>query len=132
MTNVAGAILASAMTIRSRQTCGGKVKMPRLMGCTRRAAGWALVACVSLAIDAALAAGPAAEAIACPSGQMSAAGTCVTVEEAAARIEIIYLPASKLALAVSVTMGAKASLSGNLSTDLLKEIAAYLAPKAPL
>jgi hypothetical protein len=30
-----------------------------------------------------------------------------------------------------VTLNEKASLSGNLSTDLLKEIAAYLAPEAP-
>jgi D-alanyl-D-alanine carboxypeptidase len=43
-----------------------------------------------------------------------------------------YLPASKLAIAVSVTMGEKASLSGNLSTDVLKEIAAYLAPNTLL
>ena len=43
-----------------------------------------------------------------------------------------YLPASKVAIAVSVTLGEKASLDGNLSTDVLKEIAAYLAPEAPL
>jgi D-alanyl-D-alanine carboxypeptidase len=43
-----------------------------------------------------------------------------------------YLPANKLAIAVSVTFGDKASAGGNLSTDVLKEIAAYLAPKAPL
>lgn len=43
-----------------------------------------------------------------------------------------YLPASKLAIAVSVTLGENASLDGNLSTDVLKEIAAYLAPKAQL
>ena len=42
-----------------------------------------------------------------------------------------YLPSRKLALAVSVTLGEKAPLEGNLSTDLLKEIAAYLAPDAP-
>jgi len=42
-----------------------------------------------------------------------------------------YLPAQKLAIAVSVTLNEKASMSGNLSTDLLKEIAAYLAPEAP-
>ena len=42
-----------------------------------------------------------------------------------------YLPARKLAIAVSVTLGEKASQDGNLSTDLLKEIAAYLAPEAP-
>lgn len=43
-----------------------------------------------------------------------------------------YLPASKLAIAVSVTMDDGASAEGNLSTDVLKEIAAYLAPEAPL
>lgn len=43
-----------------------------------------------------------------------------------------YLPSRKLAIAVSVTLREKASLEGNLSTDLLKEIAAYLAPEAPL
>lgn len=42
-----------------------------------------------------------------------------------------YLPARKLAIAVSVTVGETASQDGNLSTDLLKEIAAYLAPEAP-
>lgn len=39
--------------------------------------------------------------------------------------------AQKLAIAVSVTLNEKASLSGNLSTNVLKEIAAYLAPEAP-
>jgi D-alanyl-D-alanine carboxypeptidase len=43
-----------------------------------------------------------------------------------------YLPSRKLAIAVSVTLKEKASLEGNLSTDVLKEIAAYLAPEAPL
>lgn len=43
-----------------------------------------------------------------------------------------YLPSHKLAIAVSVTMREKASMDGNLSTDVLKEIAAYLAPEAPL
>ena len=42
-----------------------------------------------------------------------------------------YLPARKLALAVTVTLDPGASLDGNLSTDVLKEIAAYLAPDAP-
>lgn len=42
-----------------------------------------------------------------------------------------YLPSRKLALAVSVTLKEKASLDGNLSTDVLKDIAAYLAPEAP-
>jgi D-alanyl-D-alanine carboxypeptidase len=44
---------------------------------------------------------------------------------------MVYLPAKKLAIAVSVTLKEKASMSGNLSTDLVKEIAAYLAPEAP-
>ena len=42
-----------------------------------------------------------------------------------------YLPSRKLAIAVSVTVGDKAA-EGNLSTDVLREIAAYLAPEAPL
>ena len=40
-----------------------------------------------------------------------------------------YLPSHKLAIAVSVTLREKASMDGNLSTDVLKEIAAYLAPR---
>ena len=44
---------------------------------------------------------------------------------------MVHLPAQKLAIAVSVTLKEKASMSGNLSTDLVKEIAAYLAPEAP-
>ena len=43
-----------------------------------------------------------------------------------------YLPARKLAIVVSTTMRPEASLEGNLSTDVLKAIAAYLAPEAPL
>jgi len=43
----------------------------------------------------------------------------------------VHLPAQKLAIAVSVTLKEKASMSGDLSTDLVKEIAAYLAPEAP-
>ena len=43
-----------------------------------------------------------------------------------------YLPARKLALAVTVTLDPGASLDGNLSTEVLKEIAAYLAPDAPM
>jgi D-alanyl-D-alanine carboxypeptidase len=43
-----------------------------------------------------------------------------------------YLPSHKLAVAVSATVREKASMDGNLSTDVLKEIAAYLAPEAPL
>jgi hypothetical protein len=42
-----------------------------------------------------------------------------------------YPPACKLAIDVSVTLGEKASQDGNLSTEVLKEIAAYLAPVAP-
>jgi hypothetical protein len=41
-----------------------------------------------------------------------------------------YLPAHKLAVAVSVTLKEGASIEGNFSTDLFKEIAAYLAPDA--
>jgi CubicO group peptidase (beta-lactamase class C family) len=44
---------------------------------------------------------------------------------------MVYLPARKLAIAVSVTLNEKAPMSGNLSTEVLKEIAAYLAPEAP-
>jgi hypothetical protein len=43
-----------------------------------------------------------------------------------------YLPSRKLAIAVSVTLKEKASLDGNFSTNVLKEIAAYLAPESPL
>lgn len=42
-----------------------------------------------------------------------------------------YLPSRKLAIAVSATLGPKASLDGNLSTTVLKEISTYLAPEAP-
>jgi CubicO group peptidase (beta-lactamase class C family) len=42
-----------------------------------------------------------------------------------------YLPSRKLAIAISVTLKEKASMEGNLSTDVFKEIAAYLAPDAP-
>lgn len=43
-----------------------------------------------------------------------------------------YLPSHKLAVAVSATVREKASMDGNLSTEVLKEIAAYLAPEVPL
>jgi hypothetical protein len=43
-----------------------------------------------------------------------------------------YLPARKLAIAVSVTVNEGASLEANLSTEVLKGIAAYLAPWAPM
>ena len=45
---------------------------------------------------------------------------------------MLYLPAQKLAIVVSVTVGAKATEEGNLSTVVLKEIAAYLAPDHPM
>jgi D-alanyl-D-alanine carboxypeptidase len=40
-----------------------------------------------------------------------------------------YLPSRKLAIAVAVTMDDGASAEGNLSTGVLEEIAAYLAPE---
>jgi hypothetical protein len=43
-----------------------------------------------------------------------------------------YLPSHRLTVAVSATVREKASMDGNLSTVVLKEIAAYLAPEAPL
>ncbi len=43
-----------------------------------------------------------------------------------------YLPSRKLAIAVSSTLGQKASLEGNRSTDLARDIAQYLAPERPL
>jgi D-alanyl-D-alanine carboxypeptidase len=43
-----------------------------------------------------------------------------------------YLPSHTLAIAVSVTVREQAATDGNLSTDVLKAIAAYLAPEAPL
>ncbi|MEQ1956434.1 serine hydrolase domain-containing protein [Mesorhizobium sp. CN2-181] len=43
-----------------------------------------------------------------------------------------YLPEGRMSLAVSVTMDAGASMEGNLSTDVFKKIASYLAPDAPL
>ena len=43
-----------------------------------------------------------------------------------------YLPSHKLAVAVSSTMNEKAELGSNFSVEILKEIAAYLAPEAPL
>jgi D-alanyl-D-alanine carboxypeptidase len=45
---------------------------------------------------------------------------------------MVYLPAQKLAIAVSVTEGAKATEEGNLSTVVLKDIAACLAPGHPM
>jgi D-alanyl-D-alanine carboxypeptidase len=42
-----------------------------------------------------------------------------------------YRPSHTLAIAVSVTVREQASTDGNLSTDVLKAIAAYLAPEAP-
>lgn len=43
-----------------------------------------------------------------------------------------YLPARKLAIVVSATMGEKAPGEGNLSTVVLKTIARYLAPDHPM
>ena len=43
-----------------------------------------------------------------------------------------YLPVQKLAIVVSVTEGPKATEEGNLSTVVLKQIAAYLAPDHPM
>lgn len=43
-----------------------------------------------------------------------------------------YLPVQKLAIVVSATTGQKALDEGNLSTVVLKEIAAYLAPDHPM
>lgn len=43
-----------------------------------------------------------------------------------------YLPARKLAIVASATMAPGAAPEGNLSTDLVKAIAAELAPEAPL
>lgn len=43
-----------------------------------------------------------------------------------------YLPSAKLAIAVAVTMDEGASPDGNLSTGVLKDIAAYLAPAHPM
>jgi hypothetical protein len=45
---------------------------------------------------------------------------------------MVYLPAQKLAIAVSVTMGQKAPEEGNLSTPIAREIAAFLAPEHPM
>lgn len=43
-----------------------------------------------------------------------------------------YLPSRKLAIVVSTTMQPGASQEGNLSTEVLRDIAAYFAPEAPL
>lgn len=43
-----------------------------------------------------------------------------------------YLPARKLAIAVTATLGEKASLAGNRAQDIAKQVAQYLAPEAPL
>jgi hypothetical protein len=43
-----------------------------------------------------------------------------------------YLPSRKLAVAVSVTAQQKSSLNGNLTTNVMKDIAAFLALEAPL
>jgi D-alanyl-D-alanine carboxypeptidase len=43
-----------------------------------------------------------------------------------------YLPSRKIAIAVSATVREKAATSGNLSSDVLKDIAPYLAPESPV
>ena len=43
-----------------------------------------------------------------------------------------YLKERKMALAVTTTLGEDASMEGNRSTDIVKQIAAYLAPDAPM
>jgi D-alanyl-D-alanine carboxypeptidase len=43
-----------------------------------------------------------------------------------------YLPSRKLAIAVSAIVNDGAPLEGNLSTEILKRIAAYFAPGVPL
>ncbi len=43
-----------------------------------------------------------------------------------------YLPSQRIAIAVSVTFQEKATPGPNRSMDIMKEIAAYLAPQAPL
>jgi CubicO group peptidase (beta-lactamase class C family) len=45
---------------------------------------------------------------------------------------VAYLPARKLAIATSVTLAAGNTTEKNLSTEVLKDIAAYLAPESPL
>ncbi len=45
---------------------------------------------------------------------------------------VAYLPSRKIAIATSVTVDAGNTAGGNLSTDVLRDIAAYLAPEAPL
>jgi hypothetical protein len=42
------------------------------------------------------------------------------------------LPSRQLVIAVSATVRGKAAPGGKLSTDVLKEVAAYLVPEAPL
>jgi CubicO group peptidase (beta-lactamase class C family) len=43
-----------------------------------------------------------------------------------------YLPARRLAIAASVTVGPEADPDHNYSTDIVKAIAAHLAPEAPM
>jgi D-alanyl-D-alanine carboxypeptidase len=42
-----------------------------------------------------------------------------------------YLPSRKIAIAGSATVRHKAATSSNLSTDVLKDMAVYLAPESP-
>ena len=62
----------------------------------------------------------------------STAGWCRTRRSPAMRRRWPTCRRRKLAIVVSTTMQPEASQEGNLSTDLLKEIAAALAPDAPL
>ena len=43
-----------------------------------------------------------------------------------------YLPSRKLAIAVSVTTEERASMDGNLAKEIARDVAAYMAPEAPL
>lgn len=43
-----------------------------------------------------------------------------------------YLPAEHITIAVTTTLGPKSDPSTNYSTDLAKQIAAYLAPNHPI
>ncbi|HVL21666.1 MAG TPA: serine hydrolase domain-containing protein [Amaricoccus sp.] len=45
---------------------------------------------------------------------------------------VAYLPSRKLVIGTSVTINDRNTAEDNLSTDVLKDIAAYLAPEAPL
>ena len=55
----------------------------------RGAVGWAVAALLGWAMHGALAAEPVTNSPGCPSGQIAAAAKCVTLEEAAARVETL-------------------------------------------